>query len=61
MIHPPLVSSISAVFPAYNDGGTIASMVTAALLALRQRHGETDEAIRLTGAYHNLLRMWAST
>ena len=32
-----------------------------ALLALRQRHGETDEAIRLTGAYHNLLRMWAST
>lgn len=36
MIHPPLVSSISAVFPAYNDGGTIASMVTAALLALRQ-------------------------
>ncbi len=36
MIHPPPVSSISAVFPAYNDGGTIASMVTAALLALRQ-------------------------
>lgn len=36
MIHPPLVSSISAVFPAYNDGGTIASMVTATLLALRQ-------------------------
>ena len=36
MIHPPLISSISAVFPAYNDGGTIASMVTAALLALRQ-------------------------
>ena len=32
-----------------------------ALLALRQRHGETDEAIRLTGTYHNLLRMWAST
>ncbi|HMN21246.1 MAG TPA: Fe2+-dependent dioxygenase [Ottowia sp.] len=32
-----------------------------ALLKLRQRHGETDEAIRLTGTYHNLLRMWAST
>jgi glycosyltransferase involved in cell wall biosynthesis len=30
------ISSVSAVFPAYNDGGTIASMVTAALLALRQ-------------------------
>ncbi|MBI5295368.1 MAG: glycosyltransferase family 2 protein [Chloroflexi bacterium] len=30
------ISSVSAVFPAYNDGGTIASMVTAALIALRQ-------------------------
>lgn len=36
MIHLPLITSVSAVFPAYNDGGTIASMVTAALLALRQ-------------------------
>lgn len=32
----PRISSVSAVFPAYNDGGTIASMVTAALIALRQ-------------------------
>jgi len=31
------------------------------LLALRQRHGETSETIALTGTYHNLLRMWAST
>ena len=31
-----------------------------ALLALRQRNGESDEATRLTGTYHNLLRMWAS-
>ena len=31
-----------------------------ALLALRQRDGESDEATRLTGTYHNLLRMWAS-
>ena len=30
------ISSISAVFPAYNDGGTIASMVAAAWIALRQ-------------------------
>jgi glycosyltransferase involved in cell wall biosynthesis len=30
------VSSISAVFPAYNDGGTIASMILTALIALRQ-------------------------
>jgi glycosyltransferase involved in cell wall biosynthesis len=29
------ISSISAVFPAYNDGGTIASMVAAAEIALR--------------------------
>jgi PKHD-type hydroxylase len=31
------------------------------LLALRQRHGETAETTALTGTYHNLLRMWAST
>jgi glycosyltransferase involved in cell wall biosynthesis len=30
------LSSVSAVFPAYNDGGTIASMVLSALIALRQ-------------------------
>lgn len=30
------ISSISAVFPAYNDGGTIASMVAAAWIALKQ-------------------------
>jgi PKHD-type hydroxylase len=30
------------------------------LLALRQQ-GETPETVRLTGVYHNLLRMWAST
>ncbi|MCC7116966.1 MAG: glycosyltransferase family 2 protein [Anaerolineales bacterium] len=35
---PPVkkLSSMSAVFPAYNDGGTITSMVAAAALALRQ-------------------------
>jgi len=31
-----LISGISAVFPAYNDGGTIPSMVLTALMALRQ-------------------------
>ncbi len=30
------ISSISAVFPAYNDGGTIASMIAAARVALKQ-------------------------
>ncbi len=33
---PPRLSSISAVFPAFNDGGTIPSMILTALLALRQ-------------------------
>ena len=32
-----------------------------ALLALRQRHGESEEATRLAGTYHNLLRLWADT
>jgi PKHD-type hydroxylase len=31
------------------------------LLRLRAQHGETTETIALTGTYHNLLRMWAST
>jgi PKHD-type hydroxylase len=30
-----------------------------ALLKLRQDVGETDPVVRLTGAYHNLLRRWA--
>jgi glycosyltransferase involved in cell wall biosynthesis len=33
---PKKLSSVSAVFPAYNDGGTIPSMVLTALMALRQ-------------------------
>ncbi|NLZ27126.1 MAG: glycosyltransferase family 2 protein [Chloroflexi bacterium] len=32
----PKISSISAVFPAYNDAGTIPSMVLTSLIALRQ-------------------------
>ncbi len=31
------------------------------VLTLRQQQGETPEAVKLTGVYHNLLRMWAST
>jgi PKHD-type hydroxylase len=30
------------------------------ILALRESAGDTPEAVRLTGCYHNLLRMWAS-
>jgi PKHD-type hydroxylase len=30
-----------------------------AILALRRAHGDSDETVRLTGCYHNLLRMWA--
>ena len=36
MTTPPKLSSISPVFPAYNDAGTIASVIVSALLALRQ-------------------------
>jgi len=32
-----------------------------ALMKLRQRDGESDEAVALTGTYHNLLRLWADT
>ena len=30
-----------------------------AILSLREEHGEIPAAVRLTGCYHNLLRMWA--
>jgi len=26
---------------------------------MREQYGDTPESIRLTGTYHNLLRMWA--
>jgi len=29
------------------------------ILALRQQSGETEPVVRLTGCYHNLMRMWA--
>ena len=32
-----------------------------ALMRLRARDGESDEAVALTGTYHNLLRLWAET
>ncbi|MES2956653.1 MAG: Fe2+-dependent dioxygenase [Pseudomonadota bacterium] len=32
-----------------------------AISALRARHGEGEETVRLTGVYHNLLREWADT
>jgi PKHD-type hydroxylase len=32
-----------------------------ALMRLREKYGECDEAVAITGTYHNLLRMWADT
>ena len=32
-----------------------------AIVALRTRLGDSDETVRLTGVYHNLLREWAET
>ncbi|TXI11255.1 MAG: PKHD-type hydroxylase, partial [Polynucleobacter sp.] len=29
------------------------------ILSLRESQGDTDESVKLTGIYHNLLRMWA--
>lgn len=31
------------------------------LLAIRRRHGDSEETTALTGVYHNMLRMWADT
>lgn len=31
-----------------------------ALVCLRERDGESEEAVALTGVYHNLLRLWAT-
>ena len=33
----------------------------AAIVALRAQHGDTGETVRLTGVYHNLLRLWVDT
>ena len=32
-----------------------------ALTALRERDGESVEAVALMGSYHHLLRMWADS
>jgi PKHD-type hydroxylase len=31
------------------------------IMALRAAHGDTEEVVRLTGCYHNLMRMWVDT
>ena len=31
------------------------------LLAMRRRHGDSEETTALTGVYHNMLRIWADT
>ena len=31
------------------------------ILGMREQDGDTDTSIRLTGIYHNLMRMWAQT
>ena len=32
-----------------------------AILALRESAGDSETSVKLTGCYHNLMRMWAST
>lgn len=47
------ISSISAVFPAYNDAGTIPSMVLTALLALRQVTDDYEVIVTNDGSKDN--------
>ena len=47
------ISSLSAVFPAYNDAGTIPSMVLTALLALRQVTDDYEVIVTNDGSKDN--------
>ena len=47
------ISSISAVFPAYNDAGTIPSMVLSALLAMRQVTDDYEVIVTNDGSRDN--------
>ena len=47
------ISSISAVFPVYNDAGTIPSMVLTALLALRQVTDDYEVIVTNDGSKDN--------
>jgi len=47
------ISSISAVFPAYNDAGTIPSMVITAILALRQVTDDYEVIVTNDGSSDN--------
>jgi len=47
------ISSISAVFPAYNDAGTIPSMVLSALLAMRQVADDYEVIVTNDGSRDN--------
>jgi len=47
---PKPVSSISAVFPAYNDGGTIPSMILTSLIALREATNDYEIIVTNDGS-----------
>lgn len=55
------ISSISAVFPAYNDGGTITSMVAAAAIALRQTADDFEIIVVNDGSVDYTATMLAET
>ncbi|MBI5274941.1 MAG: Fe2+-dependent dioxygenase [Burkholderiales bacterium] len=44
-----------------NDERSLLLALDTALVSLRGRDGESAEAVALTGVYHNLLRLWATT
>jgi PKHD-type hydroxylase len=44
-----------------DDQRTLLFNMDQSIASLRSKHGETAEAVALTGTYHNLLRMWGET
>jgi glycosyltransferase involved in cell wall biosynthesis len=51
MTHAKKLSSLSAIFPAYNDGGTIASMISAAAIACRKVTDDYEIIVVNDGSY----------
>jgi len=45
----------------HDEQRTLLFDMDAAIATLREQTGDTAAVIRLTGNYHNLIRMWAET
>ncbi len=60
--HGARVASFFWIESMVRDGGRRRLLfdLDMSILGLRDRLGDTSEVVRLTGCYHNLLRMWAN-